>query len=163
MTTHLIDHGDDGLEDLTLEGPEDDALVLDGEGDVAGALPDEPLADVLHSRDRHHEPVPPAARQEREQHASRVNATPTRPPRSPRYLGLVGEGGGEPYLQVPSTSFMSLETSLSRRCGPKCRGWSCMFRSSTMWKNILLRRSLDGGRRRRGESRQSESFLNAWC
>jgi hypothetical protein len=32
-----------------------------------------------------------------------------------------------------------LETSLSRRCGPKCRGCSCMFRSSTMWKNILLR------------------------
>lgn len=59
---HLIDHGDDGLEDLTLEGPEDDALVLHGEGDVAGALPDEPLADVLHPRDRHHKPVAPAAR-----------------------------------------------------------------------------------------------------
>jgi hypothetical protein len=30
-----------------------------------------------------------------------------------------------------------LATSLSRRCGPKCRGCSCMFRSRMMWKNIL--------------------------
>lgn len=58
---HLVDHGDDGLQDLALEGAEDDALVLDREGDVARALPDEPLADILHPRDRHHEPVPPAA------------------------------------------------------------------------------------------------------
>jgi len=63
--THLVHHGDDSLEDLALEGSEDDALVLDGEGDVSRAFSDEPLADVLHTRDRHHEPVPPAARQDR--------------------------------------------------------------------------------------------------
>lgn len=49
---------------------------------------------------------------------------------------------------------MSLETSLSRRCGPKCRGCSCMFRSSTMWKNI----SPPPRPRRR---RASERFLNS--
>lgn len=38
---------------------------------------------------------------------------------------------------MPSTSFMSLATILSRRLGPKWRGWSCMFRSRTMWKNIF--------------------------
>lgn len=41
-------------------------------------------------------------------------------------------------LQVPSTSFMSLATSLSRRLGPKWRGCSCIFLSNTMWKNIFL-------------------------
>lgn len=45
--------------------------------------------------------------------------------------------GEEKNLQVPSTSFMSLDTSLSRRSRPKWRGWSCIFRSKTMWKNIL--------------------------
>lgn len=123
---HLVDHGDDGLEDLALERAEDDALVLDGECDEARALPDEPLADVLHARDRHNEPVPPAARK------------PALGLSEPRGAGGRAEARAtEPYLQVPSTSFMSLATSLSRRCGPKCRGCSCMFRSSTMWKNIL--------------------------
>jgi len=58
---HLVHHGDDSFEDLALEGSKDNALVLDGEGDVSRAFPDEPLADVLHTRDRHNEPVPPAA------------------------------------------------------------------------------------------------------
>jgi len=42
------------------------------------------------------------------------------------------------HLQVPSTSFINLETRLSRRLRPKYRGWSCIFRSSTMWKNIFV-------------------------
>lgn len=59
--SYLVDHGDDGLKDLALERAEDHGLILDGEGDEASALADEPLPDVLHPRDGHHEPVPPTA------------------------------------------------------------------------------------------------------
>lgn len=41
-------------------------------------------------------------------------------------------------LQVPSTSFINFATSFSRRSRPKWRGCSCIFLSSTMWKNISL-------------------------
>lgn len=65
--SYLVDHGDDGLKDLALERAEDHGLILDGEGDEASALADEPLPDVLHPRDGHHEPVPPTAPQQQRQ------------------------------------------------------------------------------------------------
>ncbi len=44
---HLVDLRDDGVEDLALEGPEDDRLVLDEVGDEAGPRLDHPVADAV--------------------------------------------------------------------------------------------------------------------
>ena len=58
----LVHLGDDGVDDLVLEGPEDDGLVLDGVDDEALAGLDDAAADVVDGGDGDHEAVLAGAR-----------------------------------------------------------------------------------------------------